>query len=60
VDKELSVKSLVMKIGVKEVQWMADNWPQLRTIHGMSFLDMSTRRRAVEWLQQNHPGIELK
>ncbi|KAK3811102.1 MAG: hypothetical protein J3Q66DRAFT_372787 [Benniella sp.] len=61
--KELGVMSLVMKIGVKEVQWMADNWPQLRTIHGihgMRFWDIDTRRRAVEWLQQNRPEIELK
>jgi hypothetical protein len=33
--EELSVVGLATKIGDKEIQWMAENWPKLRVIYGV-------------------------
>ncbi|KAK3811112.1 MAG: hypothetical protein J3Q66DRAFT_351063, partial [Benniella sp.] len=57
--KELGVISLALKIGVEEVQWMAENWPELRTIYGMGLPNESPYKEAVEWLQRNRPDIRL-
>ncbi|KAK3811113.1 MAG: hypothetical protein J3Q66DRAFT_351070, partial [Benniella sp.] len=57
--KELGVISLALKIGVEEVQWMAENWPELRTIYGMGLSNESPNKMAVEWLQRNRPDIRL-
>jgi len=58
--KELGVMSLALKIGVEEVQWMAESWPELRTIHGMDLSNESPCKEAVEWLQRNRPEIRLR
>ena len=53
--KELNIESLATKIGIKEVQWMVENWPKLSTIYG---LDGRGRHvEAVEWLWENRPEI---
>ncbi|KAK3811106.1 MAG: hypothetical protein J3Q66DRAFT_372790 [Benniella sp.] len=58
--KELGLISMVLKIGVKEVQWMADSWPQLRAISIAWRGYNSSYEETMRWLQQNHPKIELK
>ncbi|KAK3811115.1 MAG: hypothetical protein J3Q66DRAFT_58902 [Benniella sp.] len=58
--KELGVVSLALKVGVEEVQWMTENWPELRTIYGMGLPNESPYKEAVEWLQRNRPDIRLK
>jgi hypothetical protein len=55
--KELYVRRLETKIGIKEVQWMVENWPKLRAIHGID----NYRRdvEAVRWLRESRPKIEV-
>ncbi|KAK3811119.1 MAG: hypothetical protein J3Q66DRAFT_443368 [Benniella sp.] len=53
--EELSVSGMTTRIGVKEVQWMAEHWPSLRIVYGLS---IGRERDAVEWLE-HHPRIEV-
>jgi hypothetical protein len=53
---ELNVTCLRAKVGVKEVQWMVENWPRLRIIHG---LDGGDTQEALRWLQESHPQIAV-
>jgi hypothetical protein len=53
--KELSVRGLVTNVGVKEVQWMVENWPRLCVISGLD--GYGHTKEAVEWLAKNHPRI---
>ncbi|KAK3811054.1 MAG: hypothetical protein J3Q66DRAFT_372740 [Benniella sp.] len=55
--KELSVRGLVTNVGVKEVQWMVENWPRLCVISGLD--DYGHTKEVVEWLAKNHPKIML-
>jgi hypothetical protein len=53
--RELYVMNIETKIGVKEVQWMTENWPRLRVLHG---LDMNKGdEEALGWLQEN--GVDV-
>lgn len=56
--KKLDVAHMAVRIGVREVQWMVEQWPRLHTICG---LDSDEERvvKAVRWLRENHPEIEL-
>ncbi|KAF9350337.1 hypothetical protein BGX34_001275 [Mortierella sp. NVP85] len=56
--KELNVSFMRTRIGVKEVQWMTEQWPKLRIIYGLQ--EAGRSKRPVEWLQQYHPEICLK
>ena len=57
--KELSIVNLVTtKIGIKEVQWMVENWPKLNTIYGLDGRGRDVE--AVEWLRVNEPKIEVQ
>ncbi|KAK3829337.1 MAG: hypothetical protein J3Q66DRAFT_28313 [Benniella sp.] len=53
--RELSVIDMEHKIRLKDVQWMVENWPKLKTIFGLS--PMGKTKHAVEWLKKNHPKI---
>ncbi|KAF9351160.1 hypothetical protein BGX34_000758 [Mortierella sp. NVP85] len=53
--KELSVSGMTTRIGVKEVQWMAEHWPNLRIVYGLC---KRRARDAVEWLE-HHSRIEV-
>ncbi|KAK3811131.1 MAG: hypothetical protein J3Q66DRAFT_351102 [Benniella sp.] len=55
--KELNVACLDTRIGVKEVQWMIENWPRLRFIYGLG--DHEDHGEALSWLQENYPGIKV-
>ncbi|KAG0246485.1 hypothetical protein B0O80DRAFT_499566 [Mortierella sp. GBAus27b] len=55
--KELSVTGMTVKIGVKEVQWMTEHWPNLRLIYGLDRDD--AHKEAVEWLERHHRDIEI-
>ncbi|KAK3811047.1 MAG: hypothetical protein J3Q66DRAFT_404433 [Benniella sp.] len=55
--KELCVKGLCTKIGLKEVQWMVKNWPRLRIINGLD--GSGDEKEAVEWLLEYHPEIAV-
>jgi hypothetical protein len=54
--KELNVGRMATKIGVKEVQWMVENWPKFSVICG---LDEERDVEAVEWLEENCPRIKV-
>ncbi|KAK3811124.1 MAG: hypothetical protein J3Q66DRAFT_443373 [Benniella sp.] len=54
--KELNVACLDTRIGVKEVQWMIENWPRLRFIYGLG--DHEDHGEALSWLQENYPVEE--
>jgi len=54
--QELSVHGMAARIGVKEVEWMAGNWPRLRAIYG---LKQEGCDGAVEWLLRHRPEIEM-
>jgi len=54
--KELHVEGLITRIGVKEVSWMTEHWPSLRTIDG---LRRNGYEQVVRWLEENHPEITV-
>jgi hypothetical protein len=54
--KELNVSCMWTRIGIREVQWMTDHWPQLRFIYG---LQAEHERGALDWLRQHRPLIRV-
>jgi len=54
--KELDMTDVSTMIGIKEVQWTADNWPRLRGIHGF---ERDYHEEVVGWLSENHPKIAV-
>ncbi|KAK3811006.1 MAG: hypothetical protein J3Q66DRAFT_404393 [Benniella sp.] len=56
--QELSVQGMAARIGVKEVEWMAGNWPRLRAIYGLK--QEGGDGAAVEWLLRHCPEIKLE
>ncbi|KAF9999710.1 hypothetical protein BGZ65_004980 [Modicella reniformis] len=62
--KELGVSCMRTKIGLKEVQWMTEQWPRLRAIYYLGMwndMDLDDERRAaVQWLKKHHPEILLR
>jgi hypothetical protein len=55
--KELDVSQTKARIGVQEVQWMTEHWPQLRVISGLC---SEENEEVIAWLAENHPVIEIK
>ncbi|KAF9979678.1 hypothetical protein BGZ65_006193, partial [Modicella reniformis] len=62
--KELSVSRMGSKIGLKEVQWMTEQWPRLRVIYGLVREEKDYGKdqhgAAVKWLKEYHPEIDLQ
>lgn len=56
--KELSVSGMTTRIGVKEVQWIADQWPKLRVIYGLE--KKGHNEEAARWLREYRPEIKLR
>ncbi|KAK3811061.1 MAG: hypothetical protein J3Q66DRAFT_390949 [Benniella sp.] len=54
--KEVGVKGMASNIGVKEVQWMVENWPKLSCIYGLD--GYGGDEDAVQWMRENHPKIK--
>jgi len=55
--KEVGVKGIASNIGVKEVQWMVENWPKLSCIYGLD--GYGGDEDAVKWMKENHPRIKV-
>ncbi|KAF9934231.1 hypothetical protein FBU30_002924 [Linnemannia zychae] len=55
--RELNVEQMAHRIGLKEVQFMAANWPKLNRIIGLNGYDETVE--AVEWLKKSCPWIDL-
>ncbi|KAG0246309.1 hypothetical protein BGX31_003212 [Mortierella sp. GBA43] len=55
--KELNVANMRTRIGIKEVQWMTENWPKLRAIYG---IHCDHEIEVEEWLQEHHPWITAR
>ncbi|KAG0365513.1 hypothetical protein BGZ54_006456 [Gamsiella multidivaricata] len=53
----LSVSQGVHAIGVREIEWMCKNWPNLKSIEG---LYENEAEEAVAWLKKHRPDIELE
>jgi hypothetical protein len=53
--KGLCVTGLSTKIGIKEVQWMVENWPRLRVVKGLA--GNEDNEEAAQWLSENHSTI---
>ncbi|KAF9345840.1 hypothetical protein BGX34_004411 [Mortierella sp. NVP85] len=53
--KEISVIGLKTSIGVREVQWMAENWPSLRNVYGL--WEINTRLWSLE---NTNVNLQLK
>jgi hypothetical protein len=51
----LNVSLMATRIARKEAQWMAEQWPKLRKIHGLE--DRGESRKAREWFTRNRPLI---
>ncbi|KAI8363099.1 hypothetical protein B0O80DRAFT_492259 [Mortierella sp. GBAus27b] len=56
--EELIVSPTNTMIGLKEAQWMAEQWPRLRVVHGLRL--KGRQSKAAQWLRQHHPKILLK
>ena len=48
----LDVSDMKTRIGVKEVKWMVDHWPDLRYVGGLQGNECSME--VVNWSQKNH------
>ncbi|KAF9282392.1 hypothetical protein BGZ88_011058 [Linnemannia elongata] len=68
--EELVVSQMAHRIGLAEVQWMVENWPRLRTINGLHYLDRNREMYGdefsavdepehVRWIRENRPDIEV-
>ncbi|KAF9362534.1 hypothetical protein BGX34_005983 [Mortierella sp. NVP85] len=55
----LSVVGMVVRIGVKEAQWMVEHWPRLRIIDGLDERS-DAGKEAVEWLKEHYPGSHCR
>ncbi|KAI8345823.1 hypothetical protein B0O80DRAFT_263843 [Mortierella sp. GBAus27b] len=53
--KELNVYGMSVKVGVKEVEWMTEQWPRLHSLFGICGLDGG----GTEWLEAHRPDIKL-
>ncbi|KAK3815470.1 MAG: hypothetical protein J3Q66DRAFT_389294 [Benniella sp.] len=51
----LNVSLMATRIGQKEAQWMAEQWPELRVIHGLE--DKGDAKKARQWFKSNCPRI---
>ncbi|KAI8352338.1 hypothetical protein B0O80DRAFT_454297 [Mortierella sp. GBAus27b] len=58
--RELGVARMKVKVGVKEVQWMAEHWPQLRAIQGLDRRRDEAVVEAVKWMRRHRPEIAIK
>ncbi|KAI8352276.1 hypothetical protein B0O80DRAFT_454158, partial [Mortierella sp. GBAus27b] len=54
--KKLGVASMVTRIGLEEIQWMCNNWPNLRVISGT----LDQHEEVAKWLEEHHPKVSLK
>ncbi|KAK3811302.1 MAG: hypothetical protein J3Q66DRAFT_391112 [Benniella sp.] len=54
----LDVRKLETKIGIKELQWMVENWPKIGAIYGLD--DCRRHVEAVKWLRENCPKMALE
>jgi hypothetical protein len=57
--KVLSVMRMTTRMGVEEFRWMAQNWPKLRRVDGLSFHG-SADVAAHEWLKETCPWIQSR
>lgn len=58
--KELNLKDIKTRIGVKEVQWMMEQWPELRATRGLKEEEQCTNKEATNWLKEHRPAISLE
>ncbi|KAK3810840.1 MAG: hypothetical protein J3Q66DRAFT_413992 [Benniella sp.] len=42
--KELDISRMMTRISLREVQWMTEHWPQLRSIYGLDWDDIQRER----------------
>ncbi|KAK3810945.1 MAG: hypothetical protein J3Q66DRAFT_350570 [Benniella sp.] len=54
--ERLDVWSMEVKLGLEEVQWMAEHWPSLRLLHA-DVVDLEGTRK---WLKEHRPQISLE
>ncbi|KAF9098562.1 hypothetical protein BGX27_000765, partial [Mortierella sp. AM989] len=60
--KELKVLSLQMmnvRIGIPEVQWMAEQWPSLKVMSGVLYEGQDVVPDYIQWIRDNRPEIEI-
>jgi len=63
--KELDITRMMTRIGLREVQWMVEHWPNLRSIYGLEWDDIQREGyeekdpndEAVKWMRKHHPEI---
>ncbi|KAK3811040.1 MAG: hypothetical protein J3Q66DRAFT_350843 [Benniella sp.] len=55
--KELYISGLCVKFGIKEVQWMVENWPRLRVIDGLKA--NGVHEEVIGWIRKNHARISV-
>ena len=53
----LNISLMATKIGQKEAQWMGEQWPRLREIHGLG--SGSGPRKARQWFKKNCPRVSI-
>lgn len=54
----LGVRMMEQRIGLKEVQWMTQNWPKLQVIQGLR--GDGDNLKAAEWLWKHSPMITVE
>jgi hypothetical protein len=56
--KELNIRGIHTRIGVKEAQWIAEHWLRLRNITGLC--ENKHNEESKRWLRDNCPEIALR
>ncbi|KAF9576714.1 hypothetical protein EC968_005487 [Mortierella alpina] len=57
--RTLNLDRLQTRIGLSEVQWMAQQWPRLERVIGLVVVQGDQVPKHVQWLYDNHPHIVL-
>ncbi|KAF8935638.1 hypothetical protein BGZ52_008114 [Haplosporangium bisporale] len=53
--RRLNVKLVNHRIGVPELEWMAENWPNLRSLDGLFMNGQPRDPAVVTWLHAHGP-----
>ncbi|KAF9097522.1 hypothetical protein BGX23_008600 [Mortierella sp. AD031] len=69
--EELDVYQMAHRIGLSEVRWMVEHWPELKVIHGLAYYDWDDETlfeagyfekeepEHIRWIRENRPDIDL-
>ncbi|KAF9933852.1 hypothetical protein FBU30_004248 [Linnemannia zychae] len=55
----LNIDRMNVRVGMSEVQWMADRWPKLEKIIGLVIHGEVREPKYIQWLRDHRPDVNL-